>query len=273
MNKTQIALILVVLLASSGVSYYVGQSPIPEIQAKMATVEADNLKLETQFSALEANYQELLTEMKAVSSNLTQQTKTISTLTENMDQNKNDYDETLTKYNTLLSDYYTQLLEYQGASAPNGATAIATKIPGIENGGFDGVGDPWVMQGWGGKSPYAALWQNDRGSYVTQNIQLSSSVDGLVFDLKPEPQGASVTIQLQVGETILFSKQYQGSSSLYTWKQEAIDLKPLFSMREAYGFNTTATYQIRFTVLAGPETTARVLIDNVSLASLTYSPP
>jgi len=273
MNKTHIALILVVVLASSGVSYYVGQLPIPEIRAEMAIVETDNLKLETQFSTLETSYQELLTEMKAVSSNLTLQTQTISTLTENMEQNRISYDETLTKYHTLLSDYYTQFLEYRGVSAPTGATTIVTKISGIENGNFDGVGEPWVMQGMGGKNPYAALWQWDRGSYVTQNVQLSSNVDGLVFDVKPEPQGATVTLQLQVGETIVFSKEYSGSSSLYTWKQEVIELTPLFTMREAYGFNSTGIYQIRFTVLGGQENSARVLIDNVSLATIQYSPP
>ena len=271
MNNTYIVLILVVVLASSGVSYYIGQFPIPEIRAELANIEADNLKLETQFSTLEASYQQLLTEMKAVSGNLTLQTQTISTLTENLEQNRISYDETLTKYQTLLRNYYTQLLEYQGASAPTGATTVIN-IPGIENGGFDGVGDPWVKQGWGGRNEVASLWQCETGTFVTQTIQLSPDIDGLVFDVKPQPAGASVTLQLRIGDVIVFAKTYQGSNSQFTWTQEVIPLTPIFEMRELYGFDTSGSYEIRFTVSAGSENTAHVDVDNISLAKLESVP-
>ena len=172
-----------------------------------------------------------------------------------------------------MSSYYTLLLEYQGQSAPPTANITITRLAGVENGGFDGNGDPWVMQGKGGKNPYVTLWQWDRGSYVTQTIQLTSDVDGFVFDVKPQPSGASVTLEVRVGETMVFSKAYQGSNSMYDWKQEVVSLQPLLRMREQYGFNVTGSYEIRFTVPAGVDNSAQVWVDNVFLVKIEYIPP
>jgi hypothetical protein len=165
------------------------------------------------------------------------------------------------------------LLEYKGQTAPPTANITITKLAGVENGGFDGNGEPWVMQGKGGKNPYATLWQWDRGSYVTQTVQLTPNIDGFVFDLKPQPSGASVTLEVRVGDTMVFSKSYQGSNSLYNWKQEVVSLHPFFKMREQYGFNVTGPFEINFTVLTGADNSAQMWIDNVSLIKIEYTPP
>ncbi len=269
-----IVYLLIGVTIAGGAGYVVGQSPIPQLKTDIASVEVSRNQIQTQLASTETNNELLLTKIQEISANLTILTQSLKDLNNNSQQTLSKYEDLLAKYQSLLSSYYTLLLKNQGIPAPPEAGRVITKVSGIENGGFDGTGEPWVMQGKGGKSPYAALWQYPSfSSYVTQTVQLSSDIDGLVFDVKPEPVGASITLQLRIGETIVFSKEYSGSSTLYTWKQEVIELAPLFTMREQYGFNSTDTYEIRFSVLSGPDNSARVLIDNVNLVKIEYTPP
>jgi hypothetical protein len=151
---------------------------------------------------------------------------------------------------------------------------ITTNITGVINGGFDDGGEGWVKQGLGGTTPYAHLNQYDQGSYVTQTIEIDDSElnIGLSFYVKPEPVGAEVRLELSFGGYLIFNQLYSGQSSTYEWENVIVPLRPLFRMKEMYGFDIEGYSSIRFTVPAGEENGARVLIDDVSLVKIEYQP-
>ena len=266
-------LVIVSLLVSGTLGYYAGYSPVPQLRADVASAENINLSLQSQVVSLENENAELMDKLEKIVDNLTSNIQDIDYLSIELKQTQRDYVNVTSRLELLLLNYYNLLLEYQGIPIePEGEMKI-TKIPGIENGGFDGLGEGWVLQGKGGKTPYANLWQWDSDSYVTQTVQLLENITGIVFDVKPEPVGASVTLELRMGDTVVFSKIYEGSNSQFTWKREVVRLAPLFRMREEYGFNATGYYEIKFTVPSGIDNSAKVLIDNVSLAKIEYIQP
>ena len=178
-------------------------------------------------------------------------------------------------YSTVWEKYADLIIAYNNLTiAELVGEMVTTEISGVVNSGFDDGGEGWVMQGVGGKTPYAHLHQSDSGSYATQTIQYNDTDTsiGLSFLIKPEPVGAEVQLEVSFGGYLIYAQTFAGLSSGYDWELIVLPLEPLFTMRTYYGFDIADYYTINFCVPAGEENGARVLIDDVSLVSIEFEP-
>jgi hypothetical protein len=301
-NKPYIILPIIGIILASVVGYYFGRSPIAGLRGEIDQVSTENLAMQSEIGQLADNNTALLDQMEMIAEDLSETQEAYQTLLgyhELLDilaSTQSDIQSILASFEDLeiqfveakvntskLIGLYSSLLEQYNdlkdaynnvASEEPIGEMVTTEISGVMNGGFDDGGEGWVKQGLGGKTPYAHLDQYDQGSHVTQTIEINDSDTsiGLSFYVKPEPVGAEVKLELSFGGYLLFEQLYSGQSSIFDWENVIVPLRPLFRMKELYGFNIEGYYSIRFTVPAGEENGARVLIDDVSLVRIEYQP-
>jgi hypothetical protein len=301
-KKPYIILPIIGVILAIVVGYFFGHSPVARLQGEIDQISTENLAMQSQIGQLEDNNTDLLEQLKMIAEDLSETQETYQTLLGYHEllgtfaSTQSDIQNILTSFveleiqfleakvnNSELIELYSNLWEQYSelvnsynkvASEKPIGEMITTNITGVINGGFDDGGEGWVKQGLGGTTPYAHLNQYDQGSYVTQTIEIDDSElnIGLSFYVKPEPVGAEVRLELSFGGYLIFNQLYSGQSSTYEWENVIVPLRPLFRMKEMYGFNIEGYYSIRFTVPAGEENGARVLIDDVSLVKIEYQP-
>lgn len=257
------------LLLTAAVGFYLGRSPIPNLNAEINLVEEHNIKLQDQLAAIEAENQELLTRLNEISQNFTIQTQKLENITSELEDIKSEYFTTASMQQILLNDYYNLLLEYQGIPTEPQDDMVATEILGVVNGDFEDGNEGWVISGKGGLGPYALLIEYEHGTYCSQNIFLDSKRQGIKLEILPQPVGGDVHLDISVGDVTIFSEDYTGLNSDYGWEEIVIPFRPLFEMKERYGFEMEGVYNIKFAVPPDPNG-GTMLIDNASLVEIEY---
>jgi len=301
-KRPYIILPIIGIILASVFGYYYGRSPIAGLQEEIDQISTENLAMQSQIGQLTDNNNDLLEQLEVIAEDLSELQEAYQTLLGYnellgiLTSTQSDMLNILTSFEELeiqfveakvnnsdiiglyssLWDQYADLINAYNNVAleePIGEM-VTTEIIGVMNGGFDDGGEGWVKQGLGGKTPYAHLHQYDQGSYVTQTIDINDSETniGLSFYVKPEPVGAEVRLELNFGGYLIFEQLYSGQSSIFNWTNVIVPLRPIFRMKELYGFDIEGYYSIRFTVPAGEENGARVLIDDVSLVRIEYQP-
>jgi chromosome segregation ATPase len=138
MLASRSAFIVVGLLFSAGLGFYVGQSPIPQLQQEMELINQNNTDLQNTLFQIEEENREFKNELQNILDNLTLQNqefkKTINELNETKMLYQNtleDYNSLLITYNELLSEYNELLSEYYEPSTEPEGEMIVTLITGV----------------------------------------------------------------------------------------------------------------------------------------------
>lgn len=179
------------------------------------------------------------------------------------------------RYYQRMWDNYDDLIQaYNNLSdvSPVGQI-VSIEIPGIVNGDFEAGFEGWVKQGKRSLlSGVRYLHQYQSGTFLTQTISVKSKNQGLSFWVKPAPVGANISLEVIVGNYLLFAESYEGQNTDFEWTQVVIPFKALFEMREFYDLQTAGKYEIRFNIPAGDDNGAHIMLDNVSLVEIEYHP-
>jgi hypothetical protein len=301
-SKPYIILPIIGIILAIVIGYYFGRSPIAGLREEIDQISTENLAMQSQIEQLADDNSDLLEQLEMIAENLSETQETYQTLLGYnellaiLTETQSDMQSILASFEELqiqfveakannsdLISLYSSLWEQYSdlISAYNNVVSedpvgdmVTTEINGVINGGFDDGGVGWVKQGLGGKTPYAHLNQFEHESYVTQTIEINGSETsiGLSFYVKPEPVGAEVRLELSFGGHLIYEQVYSGQSLTFDWENVIVPLRPLFRMKERYSFDIEGYYSIRFTVPAGEENGARVLIDDVSLVQIEYQP-
>lgn len=137
------------------------------------------------------------------------------------------------------------LQEYQGTeSKPEGEMKV-TKISGIVNGDWSDGNNGWLTQGMSnlvGGVKY--LHEFSSGTYSTQTVFLDSKDQGIRFDMKSQPIGGEISLQVRLMGITVFEETYTGANA--EWDTEVIPFDIVMTMREEYGFSVEGIYTIQF---------------------------
>jgi hypothetical protein len=271
MFASRSAFIVVGLLLSGGLGFYVGQSPISGLQAELSAVEQNNTQLENILVELEQENQEFKNDLDEILNNFTLQNVEFSNLLGEFRDINELYNESLEDYNDLWEKYYELLMEYQVDQVKPAGEMDITEIPGIVNGDWSEGNEGWLTQGVSnlvGGIKY--LHENERGTFTTQTTYLENRTEGIKFDIKPQPFGGEIAFQVSLKGTIIFDQTYTGANSKYDWETIIIPLKCLLTMRKQYNLAVEDYYDIRFMVKSGEATGSNIAFDNVTLVKITY---
>jgi len=267
--------VVIGLIIGGGIGYMAIQPEINTLKNNIATYE------ET-IATLEASIQETEYQLSAATANLSQ---TYNQLQKALDEKtaaqaelndyKTFYQDMWDKYNDLIQKYNS----LQGVT-PVGEM-VTTPIPGIVNGGFDDNTN-WVLQGIGDIRRNAAyLHRSDTFStFLSQTVTVDQKDIGIQFDVKPQPNGGTITLQVYFGDALVFEEAYTGHNTDYNYTTKTIHLWPLLDaldlMRQLNYQNQEMTlpeqFTLKFSIPQGPRDGSNVIIDNVTLVSITYQP-
>ena len=243
---------------------------MPQLKAEIITIEQNNTVLENQIVLLIVENQEFKNQLEELLENITVQNNELAIHIQEIEETNRLYTETLESYLTLLQTYHDLLLEYQGISKPLGEM-IVIAIPGIVNGDWSNGNEGWLTQGVSNLvGGVKFLHENERGTYSTQTVYLDDNAQGIQFDIKPQPFGGEITIQVSLKGIIVYEQVYSGTNSNYDWETLVLPFDSLMTMRAEYGFTIEDYYDIRFTVKPGENTGSNIAIDNVTLVELSY---
>jgi hypothetical protein len=271
MLASRSAFIVVGLILTGGLGFYIGQSPISGLQAELSAVEQNNTQLENYIIALEQENQEFKDELEEILDNFTLQNAIFSNLLGELEETNELYNESLEDYNEVWEKYYDLLLEYQGEPVKPVGGMDVTEIPGIINGDWSDGNEGWLTQGVSnlvGGVKY--LHENEHGTFTTQTIYLENITQGIKFDIKPQPFGGEISFQVSLKGATVFDQRYIGVNSNYEWETIVIPFRCLLTMREQYNLNVEDNYEIRFIVKAGEESGSNIAFDNISLVKIDY---
>lgn len=232
---------------------------VSELEELYSEIHSDHEALLVESEILSSDYESLQNEHDVLESDHTNlQSEYIDYLI--------DYQQMWTKYNELIQSY-----AILSGAIPVGQR-IVTEIPGVINGDFS-ESEGWVKQGKGGQGPpYATLWQYPSTSYLIQTITFTSEDQGIIFSFKPAPYGAEVGFRVSIGGITVYTGIYAGINDNFDWEEVVIPFKPIWNMKELYGYEGGGNDEIRFTVESGEDNGARVSVDDVSLITIEYQP-
>ncbi len=265
--------VVIGLLVGGGIGYLIPQSKINE--------------LHTQNLDLMEDYEEIYSDIYSLTSVLRDAEEAFESQKETIDNQKVEFEELESKLADVTEDSFVYKNQYQEmwiaysaliqdynvlSSTPVGQMT-ATEVSGVLNGDFESEGD-WVKQGKGGIGwGEAQLHQYESFStFLSQNLYLDSIDQGIKFDVKPNPLGGTVGLQVSIGDIKVYDTTFTGPNSNFDFDSVVIPLKVLLEMREHYELPVEGYYALKFTIPAGPESGALVIIDNVSLVNLLYLP-
>jgi hypothetical protein len=304
-NLIIIALLLG-LFIGGGVGYYIPLSNIATLSSELEDANqlieeqentiVGNTNLFSQYESEIINYENQILNLENEVSNLSSQIKilnseigelhtlektnlecienfnNLSTFYLDLLQNYNDYQDYYesmwTNYNELLQAYYNLTLQ-----VPEG-NIIVTSLPGMVNGDFESGDEGWFLQGkggigWGG----GHLHQYETFStYLTQTINISSSRHGIAFSMQPQPLGGNISLRVTIDDTTVYEGSFSGINSNFNPTTIVIPFKYLFEMRKLYELESKGLFSLKFAVPIGPESGAKMIIDDVSLVSINYQP-
>jgi regulator of replication initiation timing len=265
--------IVIGLLVGGGLGYLIPQSEINELQTQVLALESQVVDLEDDVSDCTDALHEAEEENNDLNLDIEDLESTIENLTEEIESLDTELSDYKQYYQEMWDDYNDLIQDYNDISNEPVGQMSYVEVSGVLNGEFDSEGD-WVKQGKGGIGwGEAQLHQYDTFStFLSQNIYLDSNNLGIKFDVKPEPLGGSVGLQVSIGDIQVYDETYTGSNSAFDYETVVIPLKTLLDMREFYELTVEDYYALKFTIPAGPESGAIVKIDNVSLVSISYQP-
>ena len=265
--------VIIGLLVGGGIGYLIPQSKINELSM-------DNVSLEGMVTHLEGVNADLLSTLDDAEETVEDQKWYIDSLEartiqliEQRDAIEAEYNDFKEIHQEMWIDYNALIQDYNEISTTPVGQRIVSETSGVENGDFTDEED-WLKQGKGGIGWGAAyLHQYETFStYLTQNIYLDSTNVGIKFDVKPEPLGGSIDLQVNIGDTMVYDNTFTGTNTEHDFETIIIPLKMLLKMREHYELPVEDYYSLKFTIPAGPESGALVIIDNVTLVNILYLP-
>jgi hypothetical protein len=221
------SLIIIGLIITGGSGYYIGQSPIPQLQTQLSTFEVKNNYLQSQVTSLETENSKLVTEIKEVTENLTRLSKELNVHLEKLEEIHSLYVETLTKYDTLWKKYY-ELLKCTHMNL--------TEY--IRNGDFDDpiILDPdfylpyWYELGSGGSIGFSSnSGRTGRAiglhpGKIIQKLSLPKTEAILTFWILPEPNNQYSIINAYFDNKIIYTNTFTGTVEDYNWEKVTIIL-------------------------------------------------
>lgn len=265
--------VVIGLLVGGGIGYLLPQSKISELTTDIS-------ELNRRVSELEYDNDLMITVLDDTEAVVESQKEDIGTLealidelTDEKEAIEAEYAAYKVVYQEMWDDYNELIQDYNALSTTPVGQMTFTEISGIINGDFEDEED-WLKQGKGGIGWGAAyLHQYETFStYLTQNIYLDSSDKGIKFDVKPEPLGGSVGLQVRIGDVMVYDDTFTGPNSAYDFESVVIPFDVFLKMREYYDLPVEGIYALKFTIPSGPESGALVVIDTVSLVTLSYQP-
>lgn len=259
--------VVIGLFLGGGIGYIIPQSKINELTVNIGVLETQKTSLEHDAQDYEDAIDELHEEQETLTNQITSLDNKVNEAESELEDYQEYYQEMWEEYNDLIQDYND--LE---AVTPVG-DMITTPVSGVLNGDFE-VNEDWLKQGTGGIG-WGAAYLHRMESFSTffaQTITLDSTDLGLQFDVKPEPLGGTVDLQVTMGGYLIYHESYTGPNSSFDYQTVTIPLKSLLEMKETYGLPVEGSYSLQFVVPAGQADGAIIVIDNVSLVEISYQP-
>jgi hypothetical protein len=265
----------VVLLEEREITITESTSLITEYEAEVSSLEDEIIDLSTEISAQNSEIEDINSLKDELEDAYLESIESFNNLSAqylDLVQRYEDYQDYYASmwnnYNDLIQAYYNLTLVI-----PEG-NRVVNEILGIVNGDFEAGNEGWLFQGkggigWGG----ARLHQYETFStYLTQTINITSSRHGVAFSIQPQPLGGTISLRVSIGDTIVYEDTFSGINSDFDYTTIVIPYKYLFEMRELYELEPTGIYSLKFTVPSGPESGAIMIIDDVSIVSISYQP-
>jgi len=284
--------VVIALIVGAGAGYMVGNSPIPGYKEEIDRLETINLDISEKKAQLLEEYTTLQDQLTEVKEDLSSTQSSVQDLRTEYGELTKDYQSLYDQYEDLKIEYVEYQVSYKlmwdkfdaliqdynnlTSVTPVGEM-IVTEIPGVVNGDFE-PREGWLIHGTTGGGPSLPMHQFSRTTYATQTIQINGEDEGIVFSIKPQPLGGTVSFIVKVtdvegySDTIIYYEEFSGLNSDFDWIQIVISFKPLFDMKSNYDLEASGAYNLRFSVPAGPDIGSIIHLDNVSLVEISYQP-